>query len=42
MPPESMSARCTSCDADWTEGQWTAGCEECGGGALEQPDERTS
>ena len=37
MLPESFSARCTSCGANWTEGQWTAGCGECGGGALEQP-----
>ena len=37
MPPENITARCTSCGADWTEGHWTAGCEECGGGALDRP-----
>ena len=30
-------ARCLSCGASWSAGQWTDGCEECGGGALEIP-----
>lgn len=26
---------CRTCHAVWSEGQWTPGCPECGGGALQ-------
>ena len=26
--------RCNSCDADWSDGGFTDGCTECGGGAM--------
>ena len=29
--------RCQTCDARWTEGQFTETCEECGGGAMDAP-----
>jgi hypothetical protein len=30
-------ATCASCGADWTAGDFTLGCEECGGATLEVP-----
>jgi hypothetical protein len=30
-------ASCRSCRADWSAGAWSAGCKECGGGALTVP-----
>jgi hypothetical protein len=29
-----MNARCYSCGADWSAGQFSADCPECGGGAM--------
>ncbi len=29
--------RCKTCDALWTEGEFTESCEECGGGAMDAP-----
>lgn len=33
MKPEVL---CNSCQVNWTIGEWTPGCPECGGGALER------
>ena len=27
---------CTSCGANWTEGEYSDDCRECGGGAMER------
>ena len=35
MTQEKPEARCLTCGANWSQGEWTKGCEECGGGALE-------
>ncbi len=32
-----LTWRCASCDAAWSEGAHTEGCEECGGGAMTRP-----
>jgi hypothetical protein len=29
--------KCFSCGADWSEGQYSTQCDECGGGALDCP-----
>ena len=31
------SAACRTCGAVWSEGRFTDGCAECGGGAMERP-----
>lgn len=28
---------CASCGADWSQGHFSPGCQQCGGGALETP-----
>ena len=33
-PALDLTAVCVSCGARWHDGEHTAGCEECGGGAL--------
>jgi len=33
-PNVDTTAVCASCGADWEQGEHTAGCEECGGGAM--------
>ena len=30
-------ACCTNCDANWSDGHFTARCPQCGGGAMERP-----
>jgi hypothetical protein len=35
--PPGVDACCVTCNANWTRGRWTWGCEECGGGALVMP-----
>jgi len=32
---EMRAICCTSCGANWAEGIFTSGCQECGGGALD-------
>lgn len=34
-PQPSGLPECRSCNADWTSGAWTWGCQECGGGSLQ-------
>ncbi len=29
--------QCQDCGADWSEGKWTPGCKQCGGGAMTIP-----
>ena len=33
----TRTAACLTCGAVWSEGRFTEGCEECGGGAMERP-----
>lgn len=28
---------CGTCRANWTQGEWTDGCAQCGGGAMSVP-----
>ncbi|XP_038051401.1 protein pinocchio-like [Patiria miniata] len=32
-----MWNKCISCNATWSDGQFTPGCQECGGYALSRP-----
>ena len=32
-----MTPRCTACGADWGQGAFTPGCEQCGGSAMQAP-----
>jgi len=36
MSQNQSDCLCHSCQANWTNGEWSADCRECGGGALER------
>jgi hypothetical protein len=33
----NQEMQCYSCGSNWAAGNYTDGCEECGGGAMEHP-----
>jgi len=35
--PDTNEYACLKCGANWSRGEWTHGCPECGGGALTIP-----
>jgi hypothetical protein len=32
---KTQECNCLTCGANWSKGDWTEGCGECGGGALQ-------